>query len=338
MKLEEFKKDYYKKMQLISLSENIKSLMQEESDLNEAVNIIENKLLEINGIDSFNRKKTVKMVDIVPEYIDSVDKGNSQFFPIGIPSLDNNFGGICKGDLVIIAARPSMGKSALMLNIMDYVGKIGRSGLVMSLEMSRLALFKRTLALSGGLDYTSVRNGNILKTKDGRNKMNEMFNNINNYKIYVNDSNNININELNSIVKSAILQHGIEFCIVDYLTMLNDTGKKEKRHEVGYNAKMLKSIGKKYNIPMIALAQVSGDCEKRTDKRPIMADLAESSTVEHEADIIMFVYRDCKYNDASNVNDAELIVRKFREGDTGTIDMFFDGSKQIFIEKENKMF
>jgi replicative DNA helicase len=124
----------------------------------------------------------------------------------------NNFGGICKGDLVILAGRPSMGKSALMLNIMDYVGKIGRSGLVMSLEMSKLALFKRTLALSGGLDYTSVRNGNILKTKDGRDKMNDMFNNINNYKIYVNDSNNININELNSIVKASILQHGIEFC------------------------------------------------------------------------------------------------------------------------------
>ncbi|MCI8561773.1 MAG: replicative DNA helicase [Dorea sp.] len=251
-------------------------------------------------------------------------KGVVTGIPTGFIDLDYKLSGLQPSDMILIAARPSMGKTAFVLNIAQYVAFKKEKGVaIFSLEMSKEQLVNRLFALESQVDSQALRTGN-LKDSDWE-KLIEGAGIIGRSNMIIDDTPGISVSELRSKCRKYKLEHDIQLIIIDYLQLMSGSagGRSESRQqEISEISRSLKALARELNVPVVALSQLSRAVESRPDKRPMLSDLRESGAIEQDADVVMFIYRDEYYNkDSEKKRQAEIIIAKQRNGPIGTVDL-----------------
>lgn len=254
----------------------------------------------------------------------SKNQGTVTGIPTGFIDLDYKTSGLQPSDFVLIAARPSMGKTAFVLNLADHIAvKKGLPCMIYSLEMSKEQLVNRMLAMESNVDSQKLRTGTL--SDSDWDAVVEGIGVIGNSKLIIDDTPGINIMELRSKCRKMKLEHGLSVVIIDYLQLMSGSGKgggDNRQQEISEISRSLKALARELNAPVIALSQLSRACETRQDHRPMLSDLRESGAIEQDADVVMFLYRDDYYNkDTDMPNIAEVIIAKQRNGPIGTINL-----------------
>ena len=243
--------------------------------------------------------------------------------PTGFIDLDYKTSGLQPSDFILIAARPSMGKTAFVLNLVDYVAvKKRRPCMIFSLEMSKEQLVNRMLSMESNVDSQKLRTGTL--TDEDWDAVVEGIGIIGNSTLTIDDTPGISISELRSKCRKKKLESGLDLVIIDYLQLMSGSSRRSesRQQEISEISRSLKALARELNAPVIALSQLSRACETRTDHRPMLSDLRESGAIEQDADVVMFLYRDDYYNkDTDNPNVAEVIIAKQRNGPIGTINL-----------------
>ena len=253
----------------------------------------------------------------------SKNQGTVTGIPTGFIDLDYKTSGLQPSDFVLIAARPSMGKTAFVLNLVDHIAvKKGLPCMVFSLEMSKEQLVNRMLAMESNVDSQKLRTGTL--SDSDWDAVVEGIGVIGNSKLIIDDTPGISIGELRSKCRKMKLEYGLSVVIIDYLQLMSGSGKggDNRQQEISEISRSLKALAREMNAPVIALSQLSRACETRPDHRPMLSDLRESGAFEQDADVVMFLYRDDYYNkDTDMPNIAEVIIAKQRNGPIGTINL-----------------
>ena len=243
--------------------------------------------------------------------------------PTGFIDLDYKTSGFQQSDFILIAARPSMGKTAFVLNVVDHVAvKKGIPCMVFSLEMSKEQLVNRMLSMESNVDSQKLRTGTL--TDSDWDAVVEGVGIIGGSKLIIDDTPGISISELRSKCRKMKLEHGLGMVIIDYLQLMTGSGKSSdnRQQEISEISRSLKALAREMQAPVVALSQLSRACETRTDHRPMLSDLRESGAIEQDADVVMFLYRDDYYNKDSEMKDmAEVIIAKQRNGPIGTVNL-----------------
>ncbi|WP_167957693.1 replicative DNA helicase [Anaerosporobacter faecicola] len=267
----------------------------------------------------------VSIKDIVIRTLESIEsaaknKGSVTGIATGFYDLDYKMAGLQPSDLILVAARPSMGKTAFVLNIAEYVAvKSNIATAIFSLEMSKDQLVKRIISMNSKVDSQAIRTGEL--QDDDWVKLVESARNIGNSNLIIDDTPGISIGELRSKCRKYKLEHNLGLVIIDYLQLMTGGKKAESRQqEISDISRSLKALAREINAPVIALSQLSRAVEQRPDKRPMLSDLRESGAIEQDADVVMFIYRDDYYNhDSEDAGVSEIIIGKQRNGPTGTV-------------------
>lgn len=244
--------------------------------------------------------------------------------PTGFIDLDYKTSGFQPSDFILIAARPSMGKTAFVLNVVDHVTvRRGTPCMVFSLEMSKEQLVNRMLSMESNVDSQKLRTGTL--TDSDWDAVVEGVGVIGSSKLIIDDTPGISITELRSKCRKAKLEHDIGIVIIDYLQLMTGSGGRgsdNRQQEISEISRSLKALARELQAPVVALSQLSRACETRTDHRPMLSDLRESGAIEQDADVVMFLYRDDYYNKDSEMKDmAEIIIAKQRNGPIGTVNL-----------------
>ncbi|MCI8576696.1 MAG: replicative DNA helicase [Lachnospiraceae bacterium] len=265
--------------------------------------------------------------------IASRTQGTVTGIPTGFIDLDYKTSGMQPSDFVLIAARPSMGKTAFVLNLVDHVAvRKGIPCMVFSLEMSKEQLVNRMLAMESNVDSQKLRTGNL--TDSDWDAIVEGIGVIGNSKLIIDDTPGISITELRSKCRKMKLEYGLGMVIIDYLQLMSGSGKSgdNRQQEISEISRSLKALAREMNAPVIALSQLSRACETRQDHRPMLSDLRESGAIEQDADVVMFLYRDDYYNkDTETPNIAEVIIAKQRNGPIGTVNLLWQPEYTKFV-------
>ena len=252
----------------------------------------------------------------------SRNQGSVTGIPTGFIDLDYKTSGFQPSDLILVAARPSMGKTAFVLNIAQYMAFHDNVTVaVFSLEMSKEQLVNRLLALESKVDSQNIRTGNLEDEEWA--KLIEGANVIGNSNLIIDDKPGISISELRSKCRKYKMEHNLGIIFIDYLQLMTGSGRSESRQqEISEISRSLKALARELNVPVVALSQLSRAVEQRPDHRPMLSDLRESGAIEQDADVVMFIYRDDYYNkDSENKNIAEIIIAKQRNGPIGTVNL-----------------
>ncbi|MEG2483624.1 MAG: replicative DNA helicase, partial [Lachnospiraceae bacterium] len=313
---------------LIRLNEEIANICYlGKEPLEEVLETTEKKVFEL--VQSRNTGDYVPIKQVVLNALDRIEKasknkGNVTGIPSGFIDLDYKMSGLQPSDLILVAARPSMGKTAFVLNIAQHVAfKAKKTTVIFSLEMSKEQLVNRLFSLESQVDAQSIRTGN-LKDSDWE-KLIEGAGTIGKSNLIIDDTPGISISELRSKCRKYKLEHHLELVIIDYLQLMSGRigGRSESRQqEISEISRSLKSLARELGVPVIALSQLSRAVEQRQDHRPMLSDLRESGAIEQDADVVMFIYRDDYYNkDTELKNMAEIIIAKQRNGPIGTINL-----------------
>ena len=262
----------------------------------------------------------------------SENKGGLTGLTTGFIDLDRKTSGMQKADLVLLAARPSMGKTALMVNIATNAAlKANATVAMFSLEMSRNQLSQRILSSLSHVDLMKIISGDL--TTEEWSKVIETMTYMNEMAIYIDDTAGITPLEVKAKCRRLKAEKGLDLVVIDYLQLMEVGGRAESRQqEISAISRQLKGIAKELDVPVIALSQLSRAPEMRADHRPILSDLRESGAIEQDADIVMFLYRDEYYNpDTDKQGLGELIIAKHRNGPTGTVELLFKGEYTKFV-------
>ena len=252
----------------------------------------------------------------------------------GFYDLDYKTSGLQSSDLILIAARPSMGKTAFVLNLAQNIAiKNKVPTAIFSLEMSKDQLVNRILSMESKVDSQMIRTGN-LNTGDWE-KLIESAGVISDAPLFIDDTPGITISELRSKCRKYKLEKGLGLVIIDYLQLMNGNRRTESRQqEISDISRALKSLARELDVPVIALSQLSRACEQRPDHRPMLSDLRESGAIEQDADVVMFIYRDDYYNkDTEKKNISEIIIAKQRNGPIGTVELVWLPNYTKFANK-----
>ncbi len=296
-----------------------------KEDVESILEDTEKKVFDI--VQRRNAGEFVPIQQVVMNALDMIEKaaknkGAITGVPTGFTDLDYSTAGFQPSDLILIAARPSMGKTAFALNIALHAAlKCQKSVAVFSLEMSKEQLVNRLFAMESKVNSQNLRTGN-LSDKEW-DKLMEGAIEVGKSKLIIDDTGSISISELRSKCRKFKLEHGLDMIMIDYLQLMTGNGKTDSRQqEVSDISRSLKALARELNVPVIALSQLSRKVEERPDHRPMMSDLRESGAIEQDADVVMFIYRDDYYNkDTDKPNVAEIIIAKQRNGPVGTIEL-----------------
>jgi replicative DNA helicase len=271
----------------------------------------------------------MSMYDIAQQSVEAIQRAHEEKklitgVPTGFTDLDSLTSGFQRGDLVIIAARPSMGKTSLALNVAQHVGT--RTGLtvgVFSLEMSREQLFLRMLSSEAQIDGHALRTGFLRSDDWGR--LTEALGTLGQAKVFIDDSPGVGVLEMRAKSRRLAAEHGLHLLIVDYIQLMQGRGRFDNRtQELGAISRALKGLAKELDVPVVALSQLSRAPEGRADHRPQLSDLRESGALEQDADVVLLIFREDRYTqDTENEGIAEIIVAKQRNGPTDTIRLAF---------------
>ena len=250
-------------------------------------------------------------------------KGTVTGVSTGFVDLDYKTSGLQPSDFILVAARPSMGKTAFVLNMAQHMAfRKEKTVSIFSLEMSKEQLVNRLFSLESKVDSQKIRTGN-LEDEDWA-KLIEGAGIIGNSHLIIDDTPGISISELRSKCRKFKLEQGLDIIIIDYLQLMSGSGRggDSRQQEISDISRALKGVARELNVPVVALSQLSRAVEKRDDKRPMLSDLRESGAIEQDADVVMFIYRDDYYNkDTENKNMAEIIIAKQRNGPIGTVNL-----------------
>ena len=315
---------------LINTATDIAGMAYEATDdVSDVIDKSEKMIMEVanrQNVSSFT-----PMQEIVMETFDKINtlyesKGGLTGISCGFKDLDALTSGLQASDLILVAARPSMGKTAFTLNIAANVAlKEKKTVAFFSLEMSKQQLVQRMLCSEGGIDSQKLKNAD-LSTEDWE-KLVRTADKVSAAPLYIDDTAGITVNELRSKARRLKAEHGLDLIIIDYLQLMQGRskgGSDNRQQEISDISRSLKAVARELNVPVIALSQLSRSVESRQIKRPMLSDLRESGSLEQDADIVMFLYREDYYDpETANKNITEVIVAKHRNGPVDTVKMFF---------------
>lgn len=283
----------------------------------------------------------VSIKDVVIQSLDQIEaasknKGSVTGIATGFYDLDYKTAGLQPSDLILIAARPSMGKSAFVLNIAEHVAvKNHITTAIFSLEMSKTQMVNRILSMNSHVDAQVLRTGNLQDSDWAA--LAESARIVGNSGLIIDDTPGISIMELRSKCRKYKTEHNLGLVIIDYLQLMTGSGKSDSRQqEVSDISRSLKALAREINCPVVALSQLSRAVEQRPDKRPMLSDLRESGAIEQDADVVMFIYRDDYYNhDTEDQGIAEIIIGKQRNGPIGTVKLAWQAQWTKFANLEH---
>lgn len=313
---------------LIDASTEIASAAYEASDdIAEQLDDAERKILAIAGGQSTGAFVPAK--DVVFDAVDRVSelakaKGGVTGLSTGLKTLDNITRGLQKSDLIIVAARPAMGKTAFVLNVATHVALQGGTVAFFSLEMPREQLMHRIFCAEGYIEATKLARGELDDEKDWP-RLIDVADRIMKTNLFFDDTSSTTVLDIRTRARRLKAEHGLDLIAIDYLQLLQSPGRAENRTlAVAEMTRSLKILARELQVPILVLSQLSRATEGRSDKRPMLSDLRESGSIEQDADIVMFLYREDYYNqDTENANITELSIAKHRNGATDTIRLFF---------------
>ena len=324
---------------LIGASNDIMELSyRQNDDVSTILEVAESKIFDISQ-DKLNDGLT-KVGDTLDETIQiinelSLNDGDITGVPTGLSSIDMKLSGLQPSQLILLAARPAMGKTALGLTMAWNAAKEGKSVAFFSLEMSTLQLNYRLISMVSMIDLEQVMNGRI---KDDEWEL--LFRSVREIvdkDLYVDETPAISLSEMRSKLKRLKAESGLDLVVIDYLQLMSaDSNKENRQNEIASISRGLKSLSKELNCPILSLAQLSREADKRADHKPILSDLRESGAIEQDADVVMLLYREDYYDEEDNPNIAKVIVAKHRNGSTGTIDLFFNKPCTTFRDLSNR--
>ena len=312
---------------LITTSNELVALGYDETeDVDNIMDMAERKVFDLAS--KKNTKGYSPLRDVLVESFDKIEKlyNNKGAFsgtPTGFYDFDRITSGLHGSELIILAARPAMGKSAFAINIATNVAVKAKVPVaIFNLEMAKEQVANRILSSEAMVDSNKIRTGQL--EDDDWTKLATTLGKLSEAPIYIDDTAGISIMEIRAKCRKLKLEKNIGLVVIDYLQLVQPTGRKNgtREQEISEISRSLKILAKELDIPVIALAQLSRSVEKREDKRPMLSDLRESGSIEQDADIVMFIHRDDYYNDESErKNVAEIILAKHRAGSTGTVDL-----------------
>ena len=298
---------------------------------------------ELFGVSDNSLKNDLTSIeDILDQSFERIDelfrnKGQLRGIRTGYRDLDNITAGLQRSNLIILAARPAMGKTTLVTNLAYNVATIEKKPvLFFSLEMSKEQLIDRMLADAAGVDSWNIQTGNL--SEEDFSKLSDAMGEMAEAPIYIDDTPGITTLELRTKARRLAHDGELGLIVIDYLQLLEPTTKTGNRvQEVSEISRSLKLIARELNVPVIALSQLSRQVESREDKRPQLADLRESGSIEQDADIVMFIYREAYYNpETERENITDLIIAKHRQGAVGTIELYFHPELLRFMSLDRK--
>ena len=315
---------------LINAATEIASAAYESAD--EVEDIMDSAEKRILQVASGKRSKDfVPLQDILLDTLEQIDlrynnKGSITGLPTGFTELDHLTAGLQKSDLILVAARPSMGKTAFTLNIAAHVVLRAKEPVAFfSLEMSKEQLVQRLLCSEGRIDSQRLRVGELEEKEWG--DLIDTANRLSAAPLYIDDTTGITVMELRSKARRLKAEHGLSLIVIDYLQLMQGRASKSgdnRQQEISEISRSLKALARELNVPVIALSQLSRSVESRQIKRPMLSDLRESGSLEQDADIVMFLYREDYYDpETENKNITEVIIAKHRNGPVDTVDLTF---------------
>ncbi len=329
---------------LIKASQSIIGLGYDEAkSLQELIEEAETSLFEVSQ--KHIKQDVTSLETILSESFDRLDelhkdKGKIRGVPTGFKDLDNILAGLQRSDLFILAARPSMGKTALALNLAHNVAvQSNQPVLMFSLEMSKEQLVDRMLAMESGVDAWALRTGNL--TDADFEKIGQAMGTLSEAQIYIDDSPGITVSDLRTKARREAHQRELGLIIVDYLQLMSGGskfgGEGNRVQEISEISRGLKGIARELNVPLLALSQLSRSVESRSPQIPQLADLRESGSIEQDADVVAFIYREEYYNpETERKNVTDIFIKKHRNGPTGAVELYFDREKQRFRSLDSK--
>ena len=320
---------------LIGASEDIiDSSYKQTDDVSDILAIAENRIFEISQ-DSHNQG-LVRVSETMDDTLRQINEltladGKITGVTTGLDVVDNKLSGLQNSQLILLAARPAMGKTALGLTMAWNAARVGKSVAFFSLEMSTYQLNQRLLSMVSLVSLESIINGSI--RDDDWALLIDATKKIVKTDIYVDETPGIRLSEMKSKLKRLKAERGLDLVVIDYLQLMQADGRQENRqNEIASISRGLKSLSKELNCPILSLAQLSREADKRADHRPILSDLRESGAIEQDADVVMLLYREDYYDEEVEPNQAKVIFAKHRNGATGTVDLFFNKQCTTFTD------
>lgn len=331
---------------LISASQDITAIgFDENKSLQELIEEAETRLFEVS--ERHVRQDIISLESILGDSFDRLDdlhrhKGGLRGIPTGLKDLDKILAGLQRSDLIVLAARPSMGKTAMMLNVSLNIATKAAQGavLIFSIEMSKEQLVDRLLAAEAGVDAWKLRTGEGLSDEDFE-RLSAAMGKLAEAPIFIDDTAGITVSDLRTKARRLHHQHPLAAIMVDYLQLMSGGSRfasmANRVQEISEISRALKILARELNVPVIALSQLSRQVENRNPQIPQLADLRESGSIEQDADVVAFLYREDYYNPETNrPNITDIYIKKHRNGRVGNVEVFFDMAQQRFRDLDKR--
>ncbi|MFT4414567.1 replicative DNA helicase [Fredinandcohnia humi] len=312
-----------------------------EDEVDALLSEAEKNIMEVANRKNAGAFQNIK--DVLVQTYDNIETLNNRVgditgIPTGFTELDRMTAGFQRNDLIIVAARPSVGKTAFALNIAQNVAtKTDENVAIFSLEMGAEQLVMRMLCAEGNINAQNLRTGSL--TPEDWSKLTMAMGSLSNSGIYIDDTPGIRISEIRSKCRRLKQESGLGMILIDYLQLIQGSGRsgENRQQEVSEISRSLKALARELKVPVIALSQLSRGVEQRQDKRPMMSDIRESGSIEQDADIVAFLYRDDYYDkESENKNIIEIIIAKQRNGPVGTVSLAFVKEYNKFVNLERR--
>ncbi|QPC84657.1 replicative DNA helicase [Phototrophicus methaneseepsis] len=322
---------------LMEAADQIKQLaLDEEKNIDHVISDAEAQLFSVSDMQM--KRDFVPMWEALSAYYDRIEEllqnqGQALGVPSGFKDLDQLLGGFQRSDLIVFAGRPGMGKTSFLLTTAMNAARVGARVAIFTMEMGVEQMVQRMVAMETGINVQKLRLAQLTAQEAAR--FTEAVGRISNFPIFIDDTPAMSPLEMRTKCRRLAHEHGLDLVMVDYMQLMNaGRGYENNRvQEISFISRNLKEIAREFNIPLISAAQLSRAVEQRQDKRPVLSDLRESGSIEQDSDIVMFLYRDEVYNEATEFpNQADILVSKHRNGPTGTIQLYFEKRLTKFMD------
>ncbi len=322
---------------LMEVADAIRVLATDEQrTLDNVISDAEAKLFAVT--DSQIKRSFTPMWEALSDYYDRMERllmlqGSPVGIPTGFRDLDVLLGGFQRSDLLVFAGRPGMGKTSFLLTVALNSARVGARVGIFTMEMGVEQIVQRIVAMESGINVQKLRLGQL--TPPEANRFTEVIGRLSELPIFIDDTPALSPLDIRTKARRLQHEHGLDMIIVDYMQLMNaGKGYENNRvQEISYISRSLKELARELNVPLISAAQLSRAVEQRQDKRPVLSDLRESGSIEQDADIVMFLYRDEVYNEATEYpNQADVIISKHRNGPTGTVSLYFEKTLTKFLD------
>jgi replicative DNA helicase len=326
---------------LMKAADEIKALaVSEHLDVDRVVSEAERQLFRVT--ETTTRRDLLPMSEALSEYYDLIeslmrDPSRSIGLPTGFRDLDTLLGGLQRSDLLIFAGRPGMGKTSFLLSIAMNAAQIGARIAIFTMEMGAEQIVQRFMAMETGINTQKLRLGQLSPSEFAR--FVQAIDRLSKLRIFIDDTPALTPVQLRTKCRRMMHEHGLDLVIVDYLQLMSGGAGLENNRvqEISFISRSIKELARELNVPIFSAAQLSRAVEQRQDKRPQLSDLRESGSLEQDADIVAFLYRDVVYNEATEFpNRADIIIAKHRNGPTGTIQLHFEKSLTKFADARTR--